>query len=372
MRVAMTSGATHFVAPLTFEGLTGQAVSRSVWDEIPGSSHIGHIGLARWAEIVVVAPASADTIARLAAGFSSDSLSAAILASTAPLLIAPAMETNMYRHPATQANIQTLAARGARVVGPGSGRLASGAEGEGRMVEPEEIVEAVDALLTVSKDLQGRRVLVTAGPTYEPIDPVRFLGNRSSGKMGFALAEAARDRGASVTLISGPVSLPAPREVSMRRVETTAQMQKAVLESAHLADVVIMAAAVADFRPTVVLEEKVKRQGALTLELEPTPDISAELPGVAPEAIRVGFALETGNLIQSARDKLRRKGNHLVVANLLSDEHNPFGSDTNRVCLVTDEGVTEVTEGSKRLVADAVLDQVVSLLARRGGVGSNS
>lgn len=364
MRVAMTRGAEQFVTPLTFSALSGQPVSLSVWDEVPGSS-IGHIDLARWAHLLIIAPASAHSIARLALGLADDSLTAAALATEAPLLIAPAMETHMYRHPATQTHLATLAARGARIVGPASGRLASGAEGQGRMVEPEDILAAIDELMDRPRDLAGRRVLITAGPTYEPLDPVRFLGNRSSGKMGYALARAAARRGADVTLISGPVSLSPPPGVAVQRVETTEQMRSAVLAAAPSQDVIIMAAAVADFRPAHPGTQKMKRSGPLELALEPTPDISALLPAAAPNAVRVGFALETENLVDSARTKLRRKGNHLVVANILSPDHNPFGSDRNRVSLVTADAVQDLPEGPKDEVADHILDSVVQLLDRR-------
>lgn len=371
VQVIMTPGATRFITPLTFEAITGQPVMTSVWEEQPGSTRMGHIELARWGSILVVAPASASVLARLALGLANDALDTTALTFDGPLVIAPAMETHMFRHPATQDHLRLLRERGAEIVGPVSGRLASGASGEGRMVEPEEIAATIERRLTRSQDLAGTRILVTTGPTYEPVDPVRFLGNRSSGKMGFALAEAARDRGAHVTLISGPVALTPPGGVTFIPVERTEEMRDAVLRRAAEQQVIIMAAAIADFRPVRAAEAKLKRAGNLNLELEATPDISAELAGAAPGALRVGFALETENLIDSARGKLRRKGQHLVVANLLSPEHNPFGAETNRVALVSEREVIELSERSKREVAEAILDQVKELLAHQDEPGGD-
>jgi phosphopantothenoylcysteine decarboxylase/phosphopantothenate--cysteine ligase len=323
---------------------------------------MGHIELARWTEILVVAPASAGAIARLALGLSADLLGAVALATTSPVLLAPAMETHMWAHPATQGHVKTLTARGATVVGPESGYLASGARGTGRMVEPAEIHQSIVALLRASQSLKGKKVLVTAGPTYEPIDPVRFIGNRSSGKMGYAIAEVARNRGAEVTLVSGPTALPPPHAVRFIPVETAAQMRDSALSVALTADVIVMAAAVADFRPSNAASAKIKRAEGLVLDLSPTEDIAAELVRVAPHAFHVGFALETGDLVSAARSKLRRKGQQLVVANEVSDRHNPFGADTNRVVLVSEKDATELPQMSKRDVAAAALDRVEGAL----------
>lgn len=361
VRPILTAGATRFVTPLTLEGLTAQSAAVELWDEQPGSSRMGHLELARWADVLAVAPASAGAIARLALGLTGDLLGAVALACPAPLLIAPAMESTMYRHPATQQHLKTLRSRGTIIVGPEIGHLASGTSGEGRMSEPAAIADAIDGVLRHQIDLRGCRVLVTAGPTVESLDPVRYIGNRSSGKMGYAIAEEARARGAEVVLVSGPTALPPP-PVETIGVESTDEMRRAVLERASGMDVVVMAAAVADFKPARVESGKRKRRGAFTLELEPTPDIAAELSQVVPDAIHVGFALETEDLLTSARSKLARKGQDLVVANVLSAEHNPFGADTNHVYLVTREETVELPEMPKRQVASVIWDTVRKLL----------
>jgi phosphopantothenoylcysteine decarboxylase/phosphopantothenate--cysteine ligase len=367
VRVILTPGGERFVSRLTFEALTGNRAGVDVWEEesAPGESRMGHIELARWGDLLVVAPATADTIARLSLGLAGDLLGAVALVSRAPLVIAPAMETGMWQHPATQQHIRVLQERGASVVGPASGRLASGAEGEGRMSEPAEIREAIHRLVHRSRDLAGVRVLVTAGPTYEPIDPVRFIGNHSSGKMGYAIAEVARDRGAVVTLVSGPVSLPPPPGIDLVRVVTADDLRREVVGRAPKSDVVVMAAAVADFRPVAVAEHKIKRGAGMALELEPTDDIAAEASAAAPRAIHIGFALESRDLVVAARDKLRRKGQDLVVANAISGEHNPFGSDTNRVAFVDQAGVTEVPEMPKVEVARRLWDRVLEIRQER-------
>jgi phosphopantothenoylcysteine decarboxylase/phosphopantothenate--cysteine ligase len=361
VRAAMTPGALHFVSPLTYEALTGSPVSVEVWDEQSGTA-MGHLDLARWADVVVIAPASAGVIARIALGLTDDMLCAATLAFRGPIVVAPAMESAMFRHPATQLHIETLRTRGAMFVGPETGRLASGEDGEGRMTEPEEIVSVVRALLETG-DLAGRRVLVTAGPTLEPLDSVRFIGNRSSGKMGYALAGEARRRGAHVLLITGPTSLPEPDGIEVKQVETAEQMRGAVLEAAAGMDVVIMAAAVADFRAERPSEGKIKREGSLRLDLVPTEDIAVAAVRNAPNAVHVGFALEVDDLENGARAKLESKGLHLVVGNLVSREHGPFGSETNEVTLVGRESLQRLREMTKREVATRVLDEVVKLLA---------
>ncbi|MGH2443382.1 MAG: bifunctional phosphopantothenoylcysteine decarboxylase/phosphopantothenate--cysteine ligase CoaBC [Chloroflexota bacterium] len=326
---------------------------------------MGHLELARWAQVLVVAPASAGAIARLALGTTDDLLAATALACTAPVVLAPAMESAMFRHPATQLHLETMRSRGAAFAGPVDGRLASGAIGPGRMAEPAEIVAAIENVLMPKRDLTGKRVLVTAGPTYESIDPVRFLGNRSSGKMGFALAGEATRRGADVMLIAGPTSLSAPPGVRLERIESAAEMRAAVLDRVAGQDVVVMAAAVADFRPSEARSEKLKRGDGLVLHLVPTADIAAEAAALEPGALHVGFALETGNLVAAAREKMVRKKQDLVVANAISAEHNPFDSDSNRVTLVTGDSVQELPLLAKQEVAARIWDTVALLLLDR-------
>jgi phosphopantothenoylcysteine decarboxylase / phosphopantothenate---cysteine ligase len=367
VRALLTNGASRFISPLTFEALTGHPVAVDIWDEHAGTSHIGHVETARWAEALAVAPAGARTIVRLALGVPEDMLSATALSYRGPLLVAPAMESAMFEHPATQAHLATLVSRGAVIVGPGEGRLASGAMGIGRMAEPEEVVSAIQSVLDGASNLRDVRVLVTAGPTFEPIDPVRFLGNRSSGKMGFAVAAEAHRRGARVTLISGPTNL-SPTPMKTVEVETTEEMRQAVLGRIADCDVLVMAAAVADFRPREVFEGKRARTENLTLALEPTADIAAEAARVAPSILHVGFALETQDLLPSARRKLERKGQSLVVANALSTEHNPFGSELNRVAFVTSQGVEELPLLPKREVARLLWDRLRSMLESRTAV----
>jgi phosphopantothenoylcysteine decarboxylase/phosphopantothenate--cysteine ligase len=367
VRVILSRGGERFVSRLTFEALTGSSVAQEVWEEEPGGTRMGHLELARWADILVVAPASAGALARLALGTADDMLSAVALATPAPLLLAPAMESNMWRHPATRTHVETLRERGAIFVGPESGRLASGSVGEGRMAEPGEVRHALERLLQTSRDLTGRRILVTAGPTQEPIDPVRFLGNRSSGKMGYALAEEARDRGAQVLLVSGPTALPPPPGVEIVAVETHREMRDAVLHHASDMDVVVMAAAVADFRPVAPSQGKIKRTEGLALDLLANSDIAAEASMANPSAVHVGFALESEDLVQHAREKMHRKGQDLVVANRIDDGHNPFGSDSNQVTLLTADGERALPVASKRAVARAVVDEVVRLLAEKRG-----
>jgi len=362
VRVVLTSGGARFVSALTFAALTGHDVAGDTWDEQPGRSRMGHLELARWADILVVAPASAHSIAGLALGLSDTLLGAVALSTTAPLLVAPAMETHMYRHAATQQHLHTLRERGATMVGPESGHLASGAEGAGRMSEPDVIRSAVLDALGQRQDLEGFTVLVTAGPTYEPIDPVRFIGNRSSGKMGYAIAKEAAKRSARVILVTGPTALSTPAGVDVIQIETTEQMRQAVLARVAGVDVVVMAAAVADFRPSTPSNEKLKRQEAISLQLSPTGDISAEVARLAPGAIHVGFALESADLLTRTRDKLNRKKIDLVVANEISAEHNPFGADTNRVAIVSHDGVEQLGEMSKREVAVKLWDVVLARL----------
>lgn len=364
VRVTATPGAARFVTPLTFAALTHHPVPVEVWDGEESGEAIGHLALAGWAEILVVAPASAGVLARLALGLPDDMLGACSLAFSGPLVLAPAMETGMFTHPATSGHLETLRSRGARIVGPATGRLASGAEGVGRMVEIDEIADAVDAVFR-DRDLGGTRILVTAGPTYEAIDSVRFIGNRSSGKMGFAIAAAAADRGADVCLVAGPNALPTPRNVRRVDIESGAEMQTAVLDSVASMDIVVMSAAVSDFRPAHHHEGKLRRSEGMLLELQPTDDIALAASVAAPHAIHVGFALEAGHLEKSAREKLLRKRLDLVVANEISAQHNPFGSDTNTVTIVSAKDAVSLPPMSKELVANRILDEAARLFRRK-------
>lgn len=371
--VIMTEAAMRFVAPLTFQALTGRPVYTSMWGaETSGGlgTHIAHVGLAHEADLLLIAPATAHTLARLAHGLADDLLSVTALAARCPIVIAPAMDAGMYAAPATQANVETLRARGVYFVGPTMGRMASGLEGLGRMAEPEEIIGYCRYVLGKSGPLRGRRVVVTAGPTREALDPVRFLSNRSSGRQGFAIAQAALDAGAEVTLIAGPVALPAP--VGAQRVDVTSaqEMEQAVLAHAvgdEPADVLIMAAAVADFRPAQTSAHKIKKAGAeqtLHLELTPTPDI---LMSVAQQARRprvvVGFAAESQDLIANAQEKLARKRLDLIVANDITAPDAGFEVETNRVHFVTAEGVESLPLMSKEEVAA----HLVAWIAKRLG-----
>ncbi len=375
VQVVMTRAAQEFVRPLTFAALTGRNVITDMFGEGGAQPNAGssveHIGVAQSIEALLVAPATADTLAKFANGTASDFLSTLYLATTVPVIVAPAMNVNMWQHAATQRNLETLRRRGVRVVEPGSGYLACGMIGAGRLAEPEQIVEAVLETLGIAQDLKGESILITAGPTHEPIDPVRFLGNRSSGKMGYALAEAALRRGAQVTLISGPVSLTPPAVAEFVPVETAQQMRDAVLLRFPDATVVIKAAAVADYRPRQAAGQKIKRvagQG-LTLELEPTADILAELGAQRFEKhILIGFAAETENVIENARRKLAAKHIDAIVVNDVSKPGVGFSSDRNAATIITAAGLTDVPESSKFEVAQRVLDAVVQLRAARSAL----
>ena len=360
VRVVLTENAAKFVPPLSFEALSGNPAHVDTFAPRDGMEHIA---LAKWAELFVIAPATANCLAKLACGIGDDLLSTTALAMTCPLLIAPAMNANMFRHPATQANLAALRSRGARVVGPDSGRLACGDDDIGRMSQPEAILEAIEAILDPRRDMEGLRVLVTAGPTVERIDPVRYITNRSTGKMGYAIAEAARDRGAEVALVSGPVALERPAGVDVISIESSAQLCDAVLERGPWADVVIQAAAPADFRPVTVAERKIKKTGAgMTLELENTTDIAAALGrDKRPGQTLVAFAAETNDLLENARGKLDRKNADLVAANDVSRRDAGFGTDTNAVTLITRRDVKALPLMTKREAADAILDAVMEL-----------
>ena len=370
VQVVMTRAAQEFVRPLTFAALSGKNVITEMFDGTSGpnaGSSVEHIGVAQSIDALLVAPATADTLAKFANGTASDFLSTLYLATTAPVIVAPAMNVNMWQHEATQRNLDTLRRRGVRIVEPGSGYLACGMIGAGRLAEPDQIVEAVMETLGVTQDLKGESILVTAGPTLEPIDPVRFIGNRSSGKMGYAIAEAAIRRGARVTLVSGPTAINPPAVAEFVPVETTQQMRDAVVVRFPDASVVIKAAAVADYRPRQTASRKIKRAGnALTLELEPTADILAELGAHRFEKqILIGFAAETENVIENARGKLAAKHIDAIVVNDVSKPGIGFNSDRNAVTIITAEDSLQVAESSKFDVAQRVLDTVVRLRAAR-------
>lgn len=356
----MSYGATQFIAPLAFRSLTHRPVTVDVFD--PDSElSIEHVQLAGRADLVVVAPATAHFIAKVAYGFADDPLTTTILATQAPVLVAPAMDGHMYENQATQDNIEKLKARGIEFVGPASGHLASGLVGMGRLVEVPQLIGHISALLGKDGDLAGRTIVVSAGGTQEAIDPVRVITNHSSGKMGYALAEAARDRGARVVLVSAPTGLDDPAALEVVKVRSASEMRDAVLAAVQGADALIMAAAVADYQPADVAGQKIKKDSsALIIELEKTPDILQEAQG---SFLRVGFAAETEDLLANARGKLERKALDLIVANDVSAEGSGFGADTNKVTLVGKSGEAEdLPLMSKQDVAHRVLDRVQALL----------
>ena len=366
VQVVMTRSAQEFVQPLTFAALTGRKVITNLFSSASSedtlSSAVEHIAVAQDNDVLVVAPATADLLARFAHGLADDFLTTLYLAFTGPVVLAPAMNTAMWQHPATQANLETLRRRGHRIVEPEDGFLACGTIGPGRLAEPERIASAVMAELRRRSDLEGETVLVTAGPTQEALDPVRYISNRSSGKMGYALAEAAAARGASVILVSGPVHVPPPRGVALLPVRTASEMRTAVLENLERATVVVKAAAVADFHLKEIPAQKVKKTAArLTLELDPTPDILAELGRKKGDRLLIGFAAETENLEREARRKLETKNCDMIVANLVSDTAG-FDADDNEVLLVLRTGESiAVPRASKRAIADRILDEALKL-----------
>ncbi len=367
VRVVMTEAATRFVQPLTFAALTGNKVITSLWDEAGSSeevsgSSIEHIGEAQWAEALVVAPATANILAKFAHGLADDFLTTMYLATQAPVLVAPAMNVNMWEHPATQANLHILRERGVRVVEPGVGDLACGMVGAGRMAEPETIAEWVLGVLGRRHDLAGETVLVTAGGTREALDPVRFLGNRSSGKMGYALADAAQSRGAKVILVSGPTLLPPPARCEMVKVISADEMRNAVLDRLKDATLVIKAAAVADYRPVNISGQKLKRTGPMTLELAPTEDILAEVVRKRrPGQLIIGFAAETENRMENGRAKLLRKGADAIVVNDVSGKSVGIDADNNAATFLTNSTAIELHEMPKRELADRILDEILAL-----------
>jgi len=366
VRVVMTESAQRFVTPLTFQALSGHPVRTSLWDDAAEAA-MGHIELARWAGQVLIAPASADFLARLVHGAANDLLTTLCLATSAPVAVAPAMNQQMWAHAATQDNVERLRARGVAILGPASGGQACGESGPGRLLEAAELVAAL-ADLRRKGPLSGRRILVSAGPTYEDLDPVRYLANRSSGRMGFAVAEAARASGAEVTLVAGPVNLATPVGVRRIDVRSAAQMREAVLAHADAADAYVAAAAVADYRPAELAPHKIKKSAAArTLELVPTADILAELGQRPRHPLLVGFAAETEDVLRYAREKLVRKGLDLVAANRVGVQGQGFESEDNELTLVDAASERALGRGSKRELARALVAEIAARLAQRDG-----
>ena len=368
VRVTMTADAERFVGAATFSALSGAPVADSLYDD--PSSAIPHIELSEWADVAVVVPATANVLAKLACGIADDCLTTTLLACDCPVLVAPGMNVRMWQSAATQANVETLRSRGVEVVWPASGRLACGEVGEGKLAEVQRIVDAVLELLGGRRcdDLAGVRVLVSAGPTHEAIDPVRYIANRSTGKMGYAIARAAERRGAEVALVSGPTALEAPRGVRRVDVVSAAEMRDAMLSAFVGADVAICSAAVADYAPVAPADHKLKKgvEPLGAIELRETDDILAALCAERGERVVVGFAAETDDLLAHAREKLERKGADLIVANDVSRPESTFGADTNRVALVSASGVDQLETMPLANVADAILDAVRPLLVARG------
>ncbi|MBI5290059.1 MAG: bifunctional phosphopantothenoylcysteine decarboxylase/phosphopantothenate--cysteine ligase CoaBC [Chloroflexi bacterium] len=361
--VVLTMSAQQFVTPLSFRGLTGRPVFTNMYDpQSPLAEE--HVMLARAADALLIAPASATTIARMAQGMADDMVALTYLATTAPVLVAPAMDGQMWAHDAVQANVATVRERGVTIVGPAEGRLASGHMGLGRLVETETLLGAVRAAIGAKGDYAGKRVVVSAGGTQEPIDPVRYIGNRSSGKMGVAIAEAARDRGARVTLVCGPIALATPYGVDRIDVKTTADMAEAVRIAVEGADALSMAAAPADFRSAAAADQKIKRTGvSLAVELVPNPDIIASVSGAF---VKVGFAAETQHLREHAAAKIAAKGLDLIVANDVTAPATGFAHDTNQVILIGADGTSEeLPLMSKYVVAHRILDRVAAMLEQR-------
>ncbi|MGC2402735.1 MAG: bifunctional phosphopantothenoylcysteine decarboxylase/phosphopantothenate--cysteine ligase CoaBC [Acidobacteriaceae bacterium] len=383
VHVVMTDAAQKFITPLTFASLTGHKVITGLWPASPGEgeldSSIEHIGEAQTTEALIVAPATANVLAKFAHGLADDFLTTLFLATQAPVIVAPAMNVNMWEHPATRANIAILEARGVKVVPPDKGPLACGMIGSGRLAEPETIVEVVLGQLHGRNDLAGEMVLVTAAGTREAIDPVRFIGNRSSGKMGYAVAEEAQRRGARVVLISGPTALKPPANCELVSVVSAEEMRRAVLNRLDQATIVIKAAAVADYRPKVLAEQKMKRTGPIAIEFEPTEDILREVVLTKrPGTLVIGFAAETENLLEQGRDKLLRKGADAIVLNDVSRPGIGFDSDRNAATFLTPKTAIELPDMTKHELARRILDEVIvlrrpaSVLAETGLVSSKS
>jgi len=373
VQVVMTQAAQEFVRPLTFAALSGEKVITGMFEETNAAPNIDsaveHIAVAQSIDALLVAPATADILAKFAQGIANDFLTTLYLATKAPVVVAPAMNVNMWNHPATQANVETLRQLGVLVVEPDSGYLACGMVGTGRLATNESIVSAVMEALGAVQDLAGETILITAGPTREKIDPVRYITNRSSGRMGYALAEAALRRGARVQLVSGPTNLMPPAAVQFTRVETTEQMRDAALNLLSQVTIVIKTAAVADYRPKATAPQKLKRTGPVALELEPTTDILAELSAHKTHQLMVGFAAETQDVLENARKKLAKKSLDAIVVNDVSQNDIGFDSDRNAVTIITHDEVVEVPETTKWEVAQRILD-VVAKLRRRARVST--
>ncbi len=367
VQVIMTRAAQEFVRPLTFAALSGQKVITEMFGEGNAEpnvdSAVEHIAIAQGVDALLVVPATADTLAKFAQGIANDFLSTLYLATKAPVIVAPAMNVNMWEHPATTANLQTLKSRGVHVIEPGAGYLACGMVGAGRLADPEQIAAETLAVMGISQDLAGETVLITAGPTYEPIDPVRFLGNRSTGKMGYALAEGAIRRGAKVVLVTGPTALKPPSAAHVIAVETAEQMRNAVMAHFPDATIVIKTAAVADYTAKRRAEHKIKRKGEMSLELVPTTDILAELGArrVKPTQVIIGFAAETHDGLANAREKLRRKQIDAIVLNDVSAPGIGFASERNAGTIITNSLEIEIPEMTKADMAQRVLDAAVRL-----------
>jgi phosphopantothenoylcysteine decarboxylase/phosphopantothenate--cysteine ligase len=360
VQVVMTAAAQRFVSPMTFQAVSARPTRSDLWDNTAEAA-MGHIELARWAQIVLIAPATADFIARLAGGRADDLLSTLCVATEAPIMLAPAMNRVMWANKATQANVATLAARGIRVLGPGSGNQACGEVGAGRMLEPTQLAEALLAPPVNAGLLAGLNVLITAGPTRERLDPVRYLTNRSSGKMGFAVAEAAREAGAHVTVVTGPVQLQTPTGVTRINVESARDMYSAVHRQVGDADIFIAAAAVADFQPVTVAKQKIKKQGgSVKLELEPAPDIIKSVADMAKRPFVVGFAAETNDVEDNARIKLKRKKLDMIAANQVGDGI-AFDCEDNALTVIWPGGKMEISRGPKIDVAR----ELIALIAKR-------
>ena len=365
VQVIMTKSAQEFVRPLTFAALSGEKVITDIFSagsEQPNiDSAVEHIAVAQAIDGLLVAPATANVLAKFAQGIANDFLTTLYLATLAPVVVAPAMNVNMWNHPATQANLEILRKRGVRIVEPGEGYLACGMTGPGRLAENEAIVAALLQAVGASQDLAGETVLITAGPTRERIDPVRYLTNRSSGRMGYAIAEAAIRRGARVLLVTGPTAIQPPASAEVTKVESAEEMRRAVLQLLPEASMVIKTAAVADYRAKDAVDQKIKRKGPLTLELEPTTDILAELARHKQNQLIIGFAAETQNVLENARKKLSSKSLDAIVVNDVSREGVGFDTDRNAVTIITHHEVVEVPETTKWDVAQRVLDQAVRL-----------
>ncbi len=365
--VIMTKNACQFVAPLTFETLSNHPVATDTFAR-PETWEVEHVALAKRADVFVIAPATANILAKMACGLADDMLSTTVLATRAPVLVAPAMNTGMWDNPATQENVERLRQRGVHFIGPEGGFLACGDTGAGRMSEPKDIFDAIEKLLAMQQDLAGLSVLVTAGPTQERLDPVRFITNRSSGKMGYAIAAAAAARGASVTLVTGPTSLPIPQGVNAVRILSTQELYDQMLALCPKMDVVIQAAAPADFTPETVADQKIKKQGnePLVIRLTQTPDVAAAVGKTKKEGqTLVGFAAETNDVLQNAQKKLAKKNLDLIVANDVTAPGAGFDVDTNIVTFVTQDGLEKLPKMKKAEVADALLDRILSIRKKK-------